>query len=322
MVRRSAMRRLLRAGIVRVAVVDQGTNTTRLLLAEVENGRLAATRRFTEVTRLGQGVDERRHLDPAAAQRVRGVIAGFAAEIAAFDPARRLLFATSALRDAGGGRRFLDELRTEFGLPWRVLEGEEEAALAFRGGVSGTDLTSTVVVIDIGGGSTEFAVGDAAVAAPSWSCSVDVGAVRLTERFLHDDPPRDDQWSAAEAFVKATLSAAVPAEVRGAAGAALGVAGTYTTLVAYKLKLREYDPALVHGHVLSLAEMQAAQVTFRRMSSARRGALTGIQPGREDVILAGTLLAVEACRLFGLAAVHVSEADILDGAALWLAEQP
>ena len=121
--------------------------------------------------------------------------------------------------------------------------------------------------------------------------------------------------------MKRTFAEGVPAEWRGAAGAALGLAGTYTTLVTYKLGLREYDAARVHGHVLSLGEIEAAQDTFLHLTSAQRGALPGIQPGREDVILAGALLAAESCRLFGLDRVRVSEADILDGAALWLAEQ-
>jgi exopolyphosphatase/guanosine-5'-triphosphate,3'-diphosphate pyrophosphatase len=306
---------------VRVAIVDQGTNSTRLFLAEVERGRIAGGRRFTTITRLGQGVDRHRRLDPAAAERARTAIAGFTAEIAAFAPARSLLIATSVLRDARGGRRLLEDIRQTFNLKWRVLDGAEEAAWSFRGAASAiADVARTIAVIDIGGGSTEVAVGQAGAGAPVWSHSFDVGVVRVTERFFADDPPTHEQWDAATAFVRDEF-AAVPAEVRGAAGAALGVAGTYTTLVAHKLGLREYDPARVHGHVLALADIEAAQTTFRRLTSAQRGELAGIQPGREDVILAGALLAAEVCRLFGHDEVRVSEADLLDGAALWLAEQ-
>ena len=167
MVRRPPLCCVLRDDAVRVAVVDQGTNTTRLFLAGVESGRVVAGRRFTTVTRLGQGVDEHRRLDPAAAQRVRTVIAGFATQIAAFAPSRSLLIATSVLRDARGRSQFLDELRGRFDLPWSVLDGDQEAALAFRGGVSGApDLRGALVVVDIGGGSTEFAVGEATGSAP------------------------------------------------------------------------------------------------------------------------------------------------------------
>jgi exopolyphosphatase / guanosine-5'-triphosphate,3'-diphosphate pyrophosphatase len=313
---------------VRVAIVDQGTNSTRLFLAEVERGCVAGGRRFTTITRLGQGVDRHRRLNPAAAERARTAVGGFAAEIAAFAPARSLLIATSVLRDARGGRRLLGDLRRTFNLKWRVLDGAEEAAWSFRGAASAiadqprpdSGVLGTIAVIDIGGGSTEVAVGPVCAAAPAWSHSFDVGVVRVTERFFADDPPSDEQWAAATAFVRDEF-AAVPAEVRGAAGAALGVAGTYTTLVAHKLGLHEYDPARVHGHVLALTDIEAAQTIFRRLTSAQRGELAGIQPGREDVILAGALLAAEVCRLFGHDEVRVSEADLLDGAALWLAEQ-
>ena len=143
--------------------------------------------------------------------------------------------------------------------------------------------------------------------------------MRLTERFFASDPPAEGQWRAAEAFVRATLAAAVPDDVRATVGRGIGLAGTFTTLVAHKLALRTYDRALVHGHELTLADIDAALAAFRRMPSAARGRLPGIQPGREDVILAGVLLAREVCRLFDLPGVRVSEADLLDGVALRLA---
>jgi len=325
---------------MKVAVVDMGTNSVRLLLAVVEDGRVRDVERLTTVTRLGAGVDRRRRLDAAAAGRTRACLSGYATRIAGFAPDAGLLAATSVLRDAADGDGFLAAAGALVGLPARVLRGEEEAALSFAGALSGVEECGgeeatraapgvrpasprpATVVIDIGGGSVELAVGTRGRSgpdAPDFVCSLDVGVVRLTERFFAGDPPDDDQWQAAREFVRATLVAALAPELRGSVGEGIGLAGTFTTLVAHKLALRDYDRALVHGHVLTRADLAAAQAEFRRLTSARRGLLPGIQPGREDVILAGTLLASEICRAFGLDEVRVSEADLLDGLALSLA---
>jgi exopolyphosphatase/pppGpp-phosphohydrolase len=205
-----------------------------------------------------------------------------------------------------------------------------------------TPVRPAIVVIDIGGGSMELAVGASPAAAPpaaatpeavarpsappavarlpapSFVCSLDVGVVRLTERFFAADPPTEAQWRAARDYVRETLTAAAPASVREPVGRGVGLAGTFTTLVACKLALRTYDRALVHGYELTLADLEAAETLFRDMPSAERGRLPGIQKGREDVILAGVLLAREVCRLFALDGVRVSEADLLDGVALSL----
>ena len=332
---------------MKVAVVDLGTNSARLLLAHVEDGRVRDVVRETTVTRLGAGVDRRRRLDAAAAERTRSCLAGYAAQVADFAPQACLLVATSVLRDAADGAAFVDRLEAELALPWKILSGEQEAALSFAGALSGRTAPrsrSATVVIDIGGGSLELAVGAAPgpaaapttaaphptppiasphptppIAAPSFVCSLDVGVVRLTERFFVSDPPDEAQWRAAEDFVRATLAAAVPGDVVATVGQGIGLAGTFTTLVAHKLALHTYDRALVHGHELAVTDLDAAKREFRHMTSAARGRLPGIQPGRQDVILAGVLLAREVCRLFGLAAVTVSEADLLDGVALSLA---
>ena len=324
-------------------MVDLGTNSVRLLLAAVEEGVVHDADRLTAVTRLGAGVDRQRRIDPDAAARTRGCLAGYAARVAAYAPDARLLVATSALRDAADGRAFLDGVEAEFDLPTTILSGEEEAALSYAGAVSGVDATSgrgsperpaaerppapappapqrpAAAVIDIGGGSLELAVGTPPAPEPSFVCSIDVGVVRLTERFFASDPPAEGQWSAAEAFVRATLAAALPGDVRATVGRGIGLAGTFTTLVAHKLALRAYDRTVVHGHELTLADIDAALAAFRRLPSGARGRLPGIQPGREDVILAGVLLAREVCPLFDLTAVRVSEADLLDGVALRLA---
>jgi len=307
---------------VRVAVVDLGTNTCRLFLAEVGDAGVVKTdTRLTTVVRLGQGVDRSGRLDPAAVSRTRACLAGYAPRLEAYGPARRLLVATSVLRDAADGRGFLEGVARDFALPSRVLGGEEEGVLAFRGGtaeIAGRE-DSPLVLTDIGGGSTEFAVG-AAGTRPGFVRSLDIGVVRLTERFLHHDPPGAAELDRLTESVAGAIADGVPATVRGAARGAVGVAGTYTTLVAHKLGLREYRSELVHGHVLSLADIDAAVAEFARLTNAQRGRLPGIQKGREDVILAGALIARESSRAFGLADVLVSEADILEGVALALAE--
>ena len=305
-----------------VAIVDLGTNTCRLFLAEVcEGDRVITVERQTTVVRLGQGVDVSRRLHPEAIRRTRACLREYAPRLEAFGPVRRLLVATSVLRDALDGSAFLAAVARDFGLPSRVLAGEEEAALAFRGGTAGLGdrCIGPLVLIDIGGGSTEFAVGEPG-RAPIFVSSLDIGAVRLTERFIRHDPPTPAEINDLGAFVAEAIAHGVPTTVRGAARAAVGVAGTYTTLAAYRLALRRYRPELVHGHVLNLADIEVAIDRFATLTSAERGVLPGIQPGREDVILAGAVIAVEACRAFGLAEVRCSEADLLEGVALALAD--
>ncbi len=308
---------------MRVAVVDLGTNTCRLFLARVEDGCVLQDARVTTVVRLGQGVDKYGRLHPDAVARTHACLSEYAPRIEAYGPERRLLIATSVLRDATDGRQFLRAVVAhDFHLPWRVLAGEEEGALAFRGGTSwlaGSAAPDPLVLVDIGGGSTEFAIGSAGEP-PALVRSLDVGVVRLTERFFDADPPPAAEVAALAGHVAAAVEAEVPADLRAAVRGMVGVAGTYTTLVANKLGMTEYDPSLVQGHVLSLADIDAAVTRFAAMTSAERGRLPGIQPGREDVILAGALIAREACRAFGLDVVSVSEADILEGAALALAD--
>ena len=319
---RERARELARRGsaVVKVAIVDLGTNTCRLFLAEVGEGTVTTVDRVTTVVRLGQDVDRTRRLAPEAVLRTRDCLAAYAKRIEEYGPERRLLVATSVLRDAGDGRAFLDDVRRDFDLPSRVLAGRQEAELSFRGGTAGLDPASgPVVLVDIGGGSTEFAAGLPGEA-PTVVRSLDIGVVRLTERFVRHDPPEAAELEELAGFVREAIAAGVPAAARSSVHRMIGVAGTYTTLVAHKLHLREYRSDLVHGHELSLADIDAAITLFAALSNDERGLLTGIQKGREDVILAGTLIAREACAAFGLDAVRVSEADILEGAARALAE--
>jgi exopolyphosphatase / guanosine-5'-triphosphate,3'-diphosphate pyrophosphatase len=306
---------------VRVAVVDLGTNTCRLFLADVAGDAVTPVERHTTVVRLGQGVDVSRRLRPEAIERTRACLTGYAARLEAFAPARRVLIATSVLRDAVDGPAFLGAVTRDFGLPSRILAGEQEAALAFRGGTTGLAgrVSGPLVLVDIGGGSTEFAIGEPG-RPPDHVRSLDIGAVRLTERFVLHDPPAAGEVERLTAFAANAIAATVPGGVRRGVRGAVGVAGTFTSLVAYKLGLRVYRPELVHGHVLSVADIDAAVARFAGLTSAARGLLPGIQPGREDVILAGAVIAREACRAFDLAAVTCSEADLLEGAAVALAD--
>ncbi len=349
---------------VKVAVVDLGTNTCRLLFGEAEGGAVVRRdARETHVVRLGQGVDQSGRLDGGAAARTRRRLADYAARIDAYAPERRLLVATSVLRDAADGAAFLAAVEGDLGLPYRVIGGEEEALLAFRGATAGlgravverqrgSSLSAgartewhasqgpstegrggpdgplptagavgarDVVVVDIGGGSTEFAVGRPGES-PRFVRSLDIGAVRLTERFFAADPPTEAQWRDAVAFVDDLLGVALPADLRAATDVLIGVAGTFTTLIAHELGMRVYDPARVHGRTLTVAQIDAAVRLFRALTSADRRRLPGIQKGREDVILAGALIARAACRAFGAPAALVSEDDILEGIALWLAD--
>jgi exopolyphosphatase / guanosine-5'-triphosphate,3'-diphosphate pyrophosphatase len=319
---------------MKVGVIDLGTNTCRLFLAEVEDGRVATVERITVVVRLGQGVDASGALHPAAKARTVAKLGEYTPRLLAFGPARRLLIGTSVLRDARDGREFLATVERDLGLPWRLLSGEEEGGLAFRGGTASlaapavgsspagpapAEPAPSVALVDIGGGSTEFCVG-APGAAPGVVRSLDIGAVRVTERCFRHDPPLPEELAAGQALIREAIRTGVPAAARAAATRLIGVAGTFLTLAAHKLELRDYRRELVDGQELSLADIDQAVALFARLTSAERGRRAGIQKGREDVILAGAMIAAEACRAFGLASVTCSEADILEGAALALAD--
>jgi exopolyphosphatase/guanosine-5'-triphosphate,3'-diphosphate pyrophosphatase len=324
-----------------VAVVDLGTNSCRLLLAQVEGGRVTTCERVATVTRLGEGVDRRRALNAAAVRRTTECLDVYARRIERFAPERRQLIATSVLRDVADGQAYLDGLQRRFGLPWRILDGDEEAALGFTGAASGVAVPPVaersdapafgrLAVLDVGGGSTELSVGPlpmrhrseaaSALPTPDWTRSLDVGSVRLTERFLLSDPPAEAEWRDAERFTRELLERRLPDDARSRIALVVGVAGTITTIVAYKLGLRRYDPELVHGHRLSLADIERAITVFRSLTSEQRAGLPGIQRGREDVIPAGALIAREACRLLSVDGLVASEADVLDGVALLIAD--
>jgi exopolyphosphatase / guanosine-5'-triphosphate,3'-diphosphate pyrophosphatase len=296
---------------VRVAAVDLGTNSTRLLVADVENGRLwEVTRRLT-ITRLGQGVDEQHRLHPAATARVRECLDGYAAAVEKLGAARRLAIATSALRDATDGEAFLASLATAYGLTTRLLSGDEEAAMTFRGITSEREVEPGTLVVDIGGGSTELVVGGSGGVA--FSTSLQMGCVRLTERFLASDPPTQGELEACSAFARSLLP---ELEARGA----IGVAGTATTIAALDLGLAEYDPERIHGHVIRREGVERQLARLAALTTAERLTIAALEPGRAPVIVAGAVILLEVMRAYGLDGIETSERDILDGAALTAAD--
>ena len=297
--------------MTRVAAVDIGTNSTRLLVADVQDGSVRELDRRLEITRLGEGVDERRILLPQAIARVRNVLAEYrrAAEEAGAE--RTLAFATSAVRDAENGEAFLGEIEWSYAFKTLLLGGDEEALLTFRGVSAGRDVAPGTVVIDVGGGSTELILGGPDGVA--FHTSLDLGCVRLTERFGTD-------FDAAAAHVRDVLAGSVPAHVRPRA--AIGVAGTITTIATVDLGLEEENPEVVHGHRLSAETVAAWTDRLEGMTVEEIRGLRGMHPDRAPVIAAGAGVVRETLAHFGLETLEVSEHDIMHGAALAAAELP
>lgn len=299
--------------MTRVAAVDLGTNSTRLLVADVEDGAVSEVARRLAITRLGEGVDSRRRLLPVPITRVRNCLVDYRRELEALGATQTLAIATSAVRDAENGEAFLGEIEWSYGFTTRLLTGEEEAALMMRGVLAGRPAPDDVLLVDIGGGSTELVrcVRGQVV----FSASLDVGCVRLTERFLRADPPAPRELLAAATEVRELLPPLAPSS-------AIGVAGTVTTLAALDLGLRAYDPARTHGHTLSRDAVEAWLARLAAMTTAERLDTPGIEPGRAPVIVAGVLLLRAILDAYGLHEIEVSENDILQGAALAAAELP
>jgi exopolyphosphatase/guanosine-5'-triphosphate,3'-diphosphate pyrophosphatase len=306
--------------MTRVAAVDLGTNSTRLLVADVDDGRISDVARGTRITRLGEGVDERRRLLPVAIARVRNVLTDFRRTADSLGTERRLAIATSAVRDAENGEAFLGEVEWSYGFKTRLLSGHDEALMMFRGVTSERTLEDGTVIVDIGGGSTELVAGGPD--GVRWHDSLDIGSVRITERFLHSDPPTQDELNDAAAAVRTLLAARVPDEIRSDISSAIGVAGTITSLGALALGLEEYDRDRVHGSELTA---EALDEQLRRLASVpleeRRG-MRPLDPERAPMIVGGAVIAREVLAYFGLDKLEISERDILDGAALAAAELP
>ena len=303
----------------RVAAVDIGTNSTRLLVADVDDG-IADVHRETRITRLGEGVDERRRLLPVPIARVRNVLSDYRRSAETFGAERTLAIATSALRDADNGEAFLGEVEWSYGFVTRLLSGHDEALMMYRGVTTERTLGSGTVIVDIGGGSTELVAGDDA--GVRWHDSLDIGSVRLTERFLHSDPPTRSELDGCAAAAQALFAERVPDEVRSSTTSAIGVAGTITSLAALALGLDEYDRDRVHGSRLSATALSEQLERVASVPVAERRTIPALDPDRAPVIVAGAVIAREALSFFGLDELEISERDILDGAVLAAAELP
>lgn len=320
------------APAIRVAAIDCGTNSIRLLIADVANNsagdwmadnsagdRLVDVVRELRIVRLGQGVDRTGRLDPAAIERTRVALAEYAGRIRESGAGRVRMVATSATRDAANRAEFATMVDETLGQPAEVITGAEEAALSFAGATEGLASTGApYLVVDIGGGSTEFVLGDAAAHA---SRSVDIGCVRMTERHLTDDPPTRQQISAARADIRAGIDAAGEVVPIRSAATLIGVAGTVTTVAAIALGLPEYDAAAIHGSRISADQVRDTSARLLTMTHDERAALPVMHPGRVDVIGAGSLILAEIVDATGAGEVVVSEHDILDGIAMSMARR-
>jgi exopolyphosphatase/guanosine-5'-triphosphate,3'-diphosphate pyrophosphatase len=280
--------------MTRVAAIDQGTNSTRLLVADVVDERVDEIVRRSVVTRLGEGVDARRRLLPQPIARVRNVLADFRREAERLGAERTLLVATSAVRDAENGEAFLGEIEWSYGFETRLLSGDEEADLARRGAGA---LAPGTLLLDVGGGSTEFST-------PDFRESIDIGSVRLTERHLRTDPPTPDELAAASAAVAQVFP---ELEVTSA----VGLGGTVGELAA-----------MAETEELSLAIVERLTDELAALPLAERRTVPNLDPDRAPVIVAGALIVRETLRRYGLGGIRFSVRDILDGIALEAAAVP
>lgn len=295
---------------MRVAAVDCGTNSIRLLIRDLPGEQL---HREMRVVRLGEGVDRTGSLSPEALERTRVALVDYAATCSSYRVQKIRMVATSATRDASNRKAFVELVTATLGVEPEVVSGDEEAALSFVGATADLDpQDGPFLVLDIGGGSTEFVLGTHEVEA---SKSVDIGCVRLTERHLRDDPPSGAQVAAAREDIAAALDVVVSVVPVGQARTVVGLAGSVTTLAALALGLTEYDPVAIHLSRLSAAEVRALTDQLLSMPRQARAALPVMHPGRVDVIAGGALVLQMGLDRIGADEVLVSESDILDGIA-------
>jgi exopolyphosphatase / guanosine-5'-triphosphate,3'-diphosphate pyrophosphatase len=299
-------------GAKRVAVIDVGTNSTRLLVADVADGWVSPLERRSTVTRLGRGVDLSGHLAHEAIEDVCAAIDVYVGILEELGAETVDAIATSAVRDADNGSAFIAELRERFALSARVLDGEEEARSTYLGATSESPPSEPTLVVDIGGGSTELVVGSGAEI--SFHDSLQAGVVRHSERCISSDPPTAGELEALATDVRGLIENSVGAGVAAQHG--IAVAGTPTSLAAVEIELEPYDPKRVHGHVLALPSIQRMLSRLASVPLTERVTIPGLHPDRAPTIVAGVVILVETMRAFGLEEITVSEHDILYGTAL------
>ncbi len=308
----------------RVAAVDCGTNSLRLLIADIDAERTVLTdvARDMKIVRLGEGVDRTGRLSQAALDRTIGALREYADVIVRLSPASVRMVATSATRDAENSQDFADRVKEVLGVAPEVVTGDEEARLSFIGAtreLAGTSLATEgncpppYLVTDIGGGSTEFVLGGPG--GVRGARSVDIGCVRMTERHLHGDPPSAGEIEAATADIDSALDLAACAIPAGEARTLIGLAGSVTTVAGIALGLHRYDAARIHHSRIPAARVREITGRLLAMTRAERAAIGVMHPGRVDVIGGGALVLTRIIARFGFAEVLVSEHDILDGIA-------
>jgi exopolyphosphatase/guanosine-5'-triphosphate,3'-diphosphate pyrophosphatase len=306
--------------VARIGVVDLGTNSTRLLVADVEDGAVIELERRTVVTRFGEGVDATGRLSDAAMGRVDEALGDYREVIDRLGAERVVAVATSAMRDAENGPAYREHVLERFDIDARTISGGKEARLSFLGATAGRDDGASTMLVDIGGGSTEYVVGRPRED-PEFHVSTRMGSVRHTERFLAHDPPAQEQVAALRTDAERIVKKEVPAEVRDRTEHGIAVAGTATSLAAIDQELDPYDPDRVHGYRLDLAACERILTMLAALPLEERREVTGLHPDRAPSIVAGAAILVESIRGFGLEAVEISEADILHGAALAAEEE-
>ena len=306
----------------RVAAVDCGTNSIRLLIADVNGDELVDVHRELRIVRLGQGVDGSGRLAPEAIARTETALQDYADLVRHHHAAAVRMVATSATRDAANRNEFAAMVTNVLGVPPEVISGEEEAALSFMGAVhSLPDVKGRVVVADIGGGSTELIAGPADESAPLQVHSMDVGCVRMTERHLRADPPGADQIAATVRDVRHALDRAALDVSLDEPAALIGVAGSVTTVAAMAMGLDGYDPGRIHGAAIPADAVAAVTTMLLAMTHDERATLPVMHTGRIDVIGGGALILRTVMETTGASEVVASEHDLLDGIVLRLAGQ-
>lgn len=304
---------------VRVAVADIGSNSTRLLIADVDAGRVRdELDRRSIVTRLGAGVDSNGSLSPEGMKRVYETLDEYLQSIERHEADKRVAVLTSAVRDASNGTEFAEQVKKRYGLEPHVLTGDEEARLTFLGATSERDPedSTPTLVVDIGGGSTELVIGTGQSA--DFHVSTQAGVVRQTERHLHDDPPQEDELDELRREVRAIFCEAVPEGRRRAVERGIAVAGTATQSASIAQELEPYDPAKAHGYLLDEPEAREILARVAAVPLEERLEIKGLDPARAPTIVAGVAILLEVLEAFALKRVEVSEHDILRGAALGL----
>ena len=302
---------------MRVAAIDCGTNSIRLLIADIDGNNFREVVRDMEIVRLGQGVDETGQFHPDAIARTLAAVDKFAAEIAKRGVEKIRFCATSATRDATNRHLFVDGVRERLGIELEVITGEEEAALSFAGAIKDLDPSNgPFLVVDIGGGSTEFVFGTSTVEAAR---SVNIGCVRMTERHFASDPATAEQIELARTDIQAAIAQAAAVVPITKAKTLVAVAGTATTVAAAALDLPEYDRYAIHLSRISAQQTHDAATMFATSTREQRLALGYMHPGRVDVIAAGSLVLSEIMKATGASEFVASESDILDGMAFSLA---